>query len=178
MFQNFFSANEFITEWKSKGLINVIKSSDNSFAPEVIYTYKEVYPKFKGSCLKQDKITFNHVKIVNIYIVYDLESNNNFDPKLENCLFRAVKLTKNNDIDKYKYTGYGIGFDSKGTFLFSDGSFGQNVIILEVAMSTSIHVNNKINNILVLGKQFIEGINDTTIYVEKTYLINIHKMFV
>ena len=90
-----------------------------------------MHAKFKGSCLKQDKPAFNHGKIVNIYVVYDLESNlNNFDPALENCLFGAVKLTKNSDIDKYKYTGYGIGFDSKGSFLFPDGSFGQNVIMI------------------------------------------------
>ena len=168
-----FSPSEFITEWKSKGLNDVIKSPDNSLAPALVSTYKGMYPKFKGSCLKQDKIAFNHGKIVNIYIVYDLESNlNNFDPVLENFLFGAVKLTKNNDIDKCKYTGYGIGFDSKGIFLFSDGSFGQNVIIFGADMSSSIYANNKINNILVLDKQFIQGINDTTIYTEKTYSIN------
>ena len=66
--------------------------------------------------------------------------------------------------------GYDLGFDSKTTFLFSDGSFGQNVIILGVDMSSSIHTNNKINNILVLGKQFIQGINDAT-----TYSINFRK---
>ena len=40
-----FSANEFITEWKSKGLNDVIKSPGNSLSPEVIYTCKGVYPK-------------------------------------------------------------------------------------------------------------------------------------
>ena len=90
-------------------------------------------------------------------------------------MFGAVKLTKNSDIDKYKYTGYGIGFDSKGTFLFSDGSFGQNVIILGADMSSSVHANNKVNNILVLGKDFIQGINNTTIYAEKTYSTNFTK---
>ena len=70
---------------------------------------------------------------------------------------------------------YGVGFDSKGTFLFSDGSFGQNVIIFGADMSSSIHANNKISNILVLGKQFIQGINGTTIYAEKNYLINFTK---
>ena len=123
--------------------------------------------------MKQDKLAFNHGKIVNIYIVYDLEPNlNNFDPAIENCLFGAVKLTKNNDIDRYKYSGYGTGFDSKETFLFSDGSFGQNVINFGADMSRSINANNKKNNILVLGKQFIQGINDTTNYAEKTYSIN------
>ena len=74
------------------------------------------------STYKGDQPIVNHGKIVNIDIVYDLEFIlNNFDPALENCLLGAVKLTKNSNIDKYKYTGYGIGFDSKGTFLFPDG---------------------------------------------------------
>ena len=57
--------------------------------------------KFNGSCLKQDKITFNHGKIVNIYIVYEINNNNNKNsnyPTLKNCLFGAVSLTKNTDI--------------------------------------------------------------------------------
>ena len=62
--------------------------------------------KFDGSCLiKQDEFTFNK-KTVNIYIVYGLDSNlNNCDPTLENCLFGAIKITKNSDIDKYNYSG-------------------------------------------------------------------------
>ena len=90
-------------------------------------------------------------------------------------MFGAVKLTKNSNINKYKYTGCGIGFDLKGNFLFSDGSFGQNIIIFRVDMSSSVHANNKVNNILVLGKDFIQGINGTTIYAEKTYSINFTK---
>ena len=42
-------------------------------------------------------------------------------------------------------------------------------------MSSSVHVNNKINNVLVTGNGFIQGINDTTIYAEKTYSINFTK---
>ena len=57
-------------------------------------------------------------------------------------MFGAVTLTKNGDIDKYKYLGYGIGFDRKPTFLFPSGEFGQNVIIFEVDMSSSVHVDN------------------------------------
>ena len=106
---------------------------------------------------------------MNIYIVYDLESHlNNFDPTLENCLFGAVKMTENSDIDKYGHAGYGIGFDSKGTFSHPNGtSFDQNVIIFGADMSSSIHANNRENNIIVLGKDFI---NDTTIYSEKSQL--------
>ena len=39
-------------------------------------------------------------------------------------------------------------------------------------MSSSVHANNKINNILVLGKDFTQGLNNTTIYAEKLYSIN------
>ena len=61
--------------------------------------------RFSRSCLKQDKSTYSHGKIVNIYIVYEINKKDNTtssDPTLENCLFGAVTLTKNTDIDKYK----------------------------------------------------------------------------
>ena len=31
--------------------------------------------KLNGDCLKQEKITFDHRKIVNIYIVYEIDRN-------------------------------------------------------------------------------------------------------
>ena len=102
--------------------------------------------KFSGSCLKEDKVTFTHGKIVNIYIVYEINKKDNTiisDTTLENCLFGAVTLTKHVNIDKYGYSGYGIGFDRKGSFSFPDGGYGQNVIIFEVEMSFSIHIDNK-----------------------------------
>ena len=52
-------------------------------------------------------------------------------------------MTKNDDIDKYGYSGYGIGFDRKSIFSFPCGGFGQNVIIFGVDMSSSAHVDNK-----------------------------------
>ena len=111
-------------------------------------------------------------KTVNIYIVYDLDPDlNNFDPALIYCLFGVVKITKNSDIDKYKCSGYGTGFDSKGTFSHLAGSIGQNAIIFGADISSSTH-NNRANNILVLGKDFIQGINGTTIYAEKMYSVN------
>ena len=76
-------------------------------------------------------------KVVNIYIVYELgaSSSNNSYPTLKNCLFGAVTLTKNADVDKYGNSGYGIGFDRTGSFSFSGGGFGQNVSIFGVDMS-------------------------------------------
>ena len=44
---------------------------------------------------------------------------------LGNCLFGSVELTKNADVYKYKYSGYGIGFDTCSYFLFTYGSYGK-----------------------------------------------------
>ena len=40
------------------------------------------------------------------------------DPMPKNGLFGSVTLTKNDDIDKYWYSGYGIRFDRKLSFSF------------------------------------------------------------
>ena len=40
------------------------------------------------------------------------------DPTLKSCLFGVVTLTKNAHIDNYGYSGYGIGFDRRGSFPF------------------------------------------------------------
>ena len=95
---------------------------------------------------KQDKITHTHGKIVNIYIVYEINKKDNTiisHPTLENCLFGAVTLIKNADIDKYGYSGYEIGFDRKGSFSFPGGEYGQNVITFGADMSSSLHIDNK-----------------------------------
>ena len=81
-------------------------------------------------------------------------------------------MTKNADIDQNKYSGYGIGFNRLGESSFGSRGFGRNVIILGVDLRSSVHANNKKIYILVLGKDFIQGINGTTIYAEKMYSIN------
>ena len=52
--------------------INSIKMSNHSITPNLDYYGTKRRAEFNGSCLKQDKITFNHRKVVNIYIVYDI----------------------------------------------------------------------------------------------------------
>ena len=85
-------------------------------------------------------------KVINLYISYTLGPqlrNLNTDFTLGNCLIGSIKLTKNNDRDKYKYTGYGIGLDFRSEFLFTDGSIGKNITILGFGISSSVHVDNK-----------------------------------
>ena len=57
-------------------------------------------------------------------------------------MFGSVKLTKNADVDKYRYSGYGIGFDREISFSFGNET-GQNVIIFGVDMSSSSKIDNK-----------------------------------
>ena len=110
---------------------------------KVSYYSSKARLEFRGSCLKQDKSTFNHGKIVNIYIVYELDKTYvKTHPTLVNCLFGAVSITKNADIDKNKYSGYGIGFDRSSVYSFGNGS-GRNVIIFGVDMSSSVDIDNK-----------------------------------
>ena len=77
--------------------------------------------------------------------------NLNADFILKDCLFGAIKFTKNADPDKYSYSGHGIGFDSCSLFLFPGFDWVKNVIY-GVDNSFSVHIDNKKKDILVLGE--------------------------
>ena len=113
-------------------------TSNKMLNPSLDFVGTKARVKFNGDCLKQEKITFNHGKIVKIYIVYEIERSVNISnyPTLENCLFGAVELTKHVDVDLYKYSEYGIGFDRKGSYSIGD-EIRRNVIIFGVDMSSS-----------------------------------------
>ena len=80
-------------------------------------------------------------------------------------------LTKNADPDKYKYSSWGIGFDSCSEFSFTDGNMGKN-IIFEAVMSSSVHIDNKNKDILILVERPTQGLDDTTLVAETKYTIN------
>ena len=137
-------------------------TSNNIVNCSLNHVGSKIRVQFKGSCLKQDAILFNHGKILNIYIFYEINKNFNIRsyPTLENCLFGAVKLTKKIVIDHYKYSEYGIGFDRKGFFSFGNG-YDRNLINFGVDMSSSPHINNKKKDILILGKGSTQGLGHT-----------------
>ena len=96
---------DYVLSWQSKGISNEsIKpstTSNNSLNPRLGYYGTKVRVQFTRSCLKQSDHIFTHHKIVNIYIVYELaaSSSHTNDPALKNCLFGAVTLSKNADIE-------------------------------------------------------------------------------
>ena len=94
-------------------------------------------------------------------------SSHDEDPTLKNCLFRTVTFTKNADIDKYGYSGHGIGFDRKWSFSFQSGRFSQNVIIFGIETSSSAHIGNKQKHISILWKRPTQGL-EHTLTAEKT----------
>ena len=110
---------DYVSSSKSKELssesIKPPATFDNSVTPILNYYDTRTRVKFTGSCLKQPKISYTHGKVVNIHIVFELgaSSSHNNNPTLKNCLFDTITLTKNADIDKFGYFGYGIGFDRK-----------------------------------------------------------------
>ena len=169
----YFDAVSFeIASWKSKRLFNEkISSVVNSkgAVPRIVYDNDRIKVKFNGNLLKQDKVTCNHRPIVNICIIYRLTPDTkDSSVTLQNFLFGAVKLTKNADIVKYKYSGYGIGFDSRGSFTHPSGGYRRNVIIFGADMSNSAH-NKKY--ILIIGKRPTQGLDNTTLTAEKILFV-------
>ena len=82
-----------------------------------------------------------------------------------------MQITKNADTSRYDYKEYGICFDESEHFTHkrkegnvNHTTLARNVIIFGVDMSFSKHANNKANNIYVMGKDYVQKINDTTIY--------------
>ena len=141
---------------------------------------RRMYVYLQGNHFKQNSAPISNINkvirigVIDIYVVYKLDpisSTRNTDYTIQNALFGTMKITKNADSSKNNYTGYGISFDEGGEFghTVKQGNFtrttnAKNVIIFGVDMSSSIHATNITNNICVMGKDFIQGINDTTMY--------------
>ena len=136
----------------SEDNIKNITKSDSNFASTFVDHHVLPDINFNGHYLINNISILE--KVINLYISYTLNPwlrnlNRNFT--LGNCLIGSVKLTKNADLDIYRYSSYGIGFDSGSKFLFTDGSFGKNVIIFGAGMSSSVKliIKEKISSFLV-----------------------------
>ena len=132
--------------------------------------------EFKESCLKQeDKAAFTPNNVVNLFIAYELDTwskNLNAEFTLKDCWFGNVKITKNADPDKFSYSGYGIGFDFRSLFSITNFDWGKNFIIFGVDMSSSVDIDNKSKDILILDKGPTQRLDNTTLTREAEYSIN------
>ena len=144
--------------WKSNGIseesIQYINKSNSNFA--LTFADHNLFPDMNFNGHHLIKNISIPKKVINLYISNTLGlqlRNLNTDFTLGNCLFGTVKLTKNAYLDKYKYTGYNIGFEYCSQFLFTDRSYGKNVMIFGADTSSSVHFNNKGKDILIRGEE-------------------------
>ena len=110
----------------SEESIKNLATPNNSFAPILIGSYPFPDVKFSGNFLRQSGISA-HKNIVNLYISYRLNiwsKHLNPDFILYNCLFGAVKWTKNAEFDKYGHSGYGIGFNARSQYFYFQTAVG------------------------------------------------------
>ena len=87
-------------------------------------------------------------------------------------MFGAVRLTKNADLDKYKYSSYDIRFNSRSEFSWTNGNVGKNVIIFGIDNSSYVHIDGRNKNILVLGEEPTQGSDKDTLIAKINILIN------
>ena len=175
-----------ISEWKSTGIFIYSNYSSMKGIEDTKTKLPELendgrmHVYLQGNHFQQNNVIIpNNNNVINIYVVYKLDpisSTRNADYTIQNALFGSMKITKNTDSSKNKYIGYGLCFDEGDEFghTVRQGNFdcttnSKNVIIFGVDMSSSIHATNRANNIYVMGKDFIQGINDTTIYAERLF---------
>ena len=179
-----------ISEWKSTGIYNYSSdSSMNAFA-----NAKSNLPNLKndgrmhvhlsGNHFQQNKVIIpNNYNVINIYCAYKLDpiaSSRDTSFTIQDALFGAMQITKNDtDNSKNNYKGYSICFDEgsqSGHTMTKGGrthtTNGRNVFIFGADMSFSVHRTNRANHIYVMGDGRTQGIDDTTLYVEKKYFRN------
>ena len=178
-----------ISMWKPTGIFNYLDGSNMNAVSDSggdlpdLKNDGKMYVYLSGNHFQQNKIIIpNNNNAINIYCVYELQpitASRSDTFKIQNALFGAMQITKNTDISKYNYKGYGICFDERGTFghTIKEGNFdhttnARNVLIFGADMSSSVHATNRANHIYVMGKAFVLGINDTTIYAEKNFYRN------
>ena len=88
-------------------------------------------------------------------------------------MFGAVRLTKHVNVDLYKHSGYGTGFDRKVFYSIGNG-ISRYIIIFEVDMSSSLKID-KGKDILILGKGPTQGLGEHSLAGEKLHLIDFTK---
>ena len=158
---SFVKTSTSISGWKSSGIFSNdhndtyphLKSiSSSNGPPKLLIKNKRFCVDFNGNYMKQGKISYINFSAINNYIFYSLDqisNTRNTDFTAQNCLFGVVKKTKNKDASKYKYVGYAVCFDEGSNFSFRNRIDAKNIIILGCDAKSSLHANNKKNNIIV-----------------------------
>ena len=129
--------------------LDSLTGSNYKITPELSFYGAKTRVESNESCLKQDKATHDRKTIVILYSVYEISKTYNISSyrTFKNCLFGAVSLISTNTL-------------------------GMVLDLIEKVNLVLVLVDLVESNILVLGKDFVQGINGTTIYAKKEYSIN------
>ena len=173
-----FSGTTCIYLWKSnkiseKNTENITKSGKN-FPPTFVNHYLLTVINFNGHCIINNNLPHpppppspsNKKKDKSIYFFCTKSTVENFKRRFFIFLFESVELNNNTDLEKYIYSCYGIGFDSRSEFSLTDGSIGKNVVVFGVDMSSSVHIDNENKGISILGEGPTQGLDDNTLTAE------------
>ena len=122
--------NKNIINWKSIGVLNIsdyygmkaVKNTKNEMP--ILKNGEKLYVYLKGNHFQQNYVlttSNDHVindNVIYIYMVYKLDpiATIRDTTTIQNALFGAMQITKNADINKYKYKGYGVCFDGRKEF--------------------------------------------------------------
>ena len=143
-----------------------------------------MYIYLSGNHFQQNKVIIPYNdNVINIYCVYEtqpISSSRDTSFTIQNAIFGAMQITKDaTDNSKNNYEGYGTCFDERSQFghTIIEGGFthttnGSKVLIFGADMRFNVHATNRANHMYLMGNGLTQGINDTTIYVEKNYYRN------
>ena len=147
-------STDYFLSWKSKRVFNSkLKPLYTTFLNSIRLSGYRILIKFGKHPLSVEQNNYL-TKIVNVYIVYDLDAwqrirLRNFT--LKNCLIGATNTIKNSHKEKYVYSCCGLAFDGKGEWSFGN-DYARNVLIFGVDNSPSSRSENHKNKFSILGE--------------------------
>ena len=144
------NGTEYVISWKSKGVYtSKLKPLYTAFLHSINLSGYRMGIKFdKDSSCGSKQLRKIKTKVVNAYIVYDLDTwlkipLINF--KFKKCFFGVTNIVKNSAKEKWMYISHGIAFDGAGSCSIRNG-FTRNVVLFGVDNSSSSHTENSKNN--------------------------------
>ena len=123
-----------VLSWKSIGLSNEkLKSIGDHYSPELWYDKERTYLNFRKDVLAQEKISYTHDHIVNLYIIYLMPyiTYKSAPDTIGQCLFGAT------DYNKKTWSGYGVAFGKQHYSHKDSGKNANNLIVLGADLSDS-----------------------------------------
>ena len=125
--------------------INSIETSNYSTTPNLSDSGTKTKVDFKGSCLKQDTVTFNHGTIIDIYLVYEISKTFTISryPTLENCFLELLVWLKMLILISTNILDMELDLIDMDFFSHSSVETGKSMIIFGVDTSSYTRIDNR-----------------------------------